>query len=64
MKTKQVLRDVSRCMSMPVRKVDELIRVLEEKETLLEAYHKNTNFRKKIEQDVKYQELFKRALPL
>ncbi|MGM9947394.1 DNA polymerase III subunit alpha [Floccifex sp.] len=64
MKVKQVLRDVARTMGLSVRKVDELIKKIGDEQSLKELYQKNISFKRLIDQDKQFHELFVRCLPL
>ena len=66
LKAKQVLRDVARVIAMPIRKVDELCKLIGNAPnmTLQMAYQRIPTFKRMIDTDKKDQELFELCLPL
>lgn len=66
LKAKQVLRDVARVIAMPIRKVDELCKLIGNAPnmTLQMAYQQIPAFKRMIDTDKKDQELFELCLPL
>lgn len=66
LKAKQVLRDVARVIALPIRKVDELCKLIGNAPnmTLQMAYQQIPAFKRMIDTDKKDQELFELCLPL
>ena len=63
LQARQALRDVGRVMNVPLRVIDEVVKLLGNKQkiTLNQAYMENKAFRIRIDQDKKLHELFKLA---
>ena len=61
MAAKQVIRDVSRVMNIPLYKVDSLCKMIYSKDSLKELYKKDQKFRTRIESDSLLSDMFKIA---
>ncbi len=63
LQARQALRDVGRVMNIPIRVIDEVVKLLGNKQkiTLHQAYTENKTFRIRIDQDKKLHELFELA---
>lgn len=64
MAAKQVIRDVSRVMNIPLYKVDSLCKLINSKDNLKDLYKNNQKFRTRIESDSLLSEMFKIASKL
>lgn len=63
LQARQALRDVGRVMNVPLRVIDEIVKLLgnKQKVTLSQAYEENKMFRIRIDKDKKLHELFELA---
>lgn len=66
MAAKQVIRDVSRVLNIPLYKVDSLCKFIPamSKEKLSDIYHKNQTFKTRIDSDIALSNMFKIAIKL
>ena len=64
MAAKQVIRDVSRVMNIPLYKVDSLCKLVNSKDTLKDLYKKDQVFRTRIDSDTLLSEMYKIASKL
>lgn len=62
--SKQVIRDVGRCMDIDLRTIDFIAKMLDSKLTLIDNYHQNNKLREYLNTDDELKKLFKISLKL